>query len=182
MRHAPPWIRVLPLSFALAAFASDGGSGKSQSSSFRAKVSGAESFEARGEGQRTAGGRWKKTSPAAPDLLVVQLRTAPPEDSFELVFTVDVTGKAPDAEVGVYTLRPLDAVGLWIRNGNYSEFYSDKGTMEVKESDAVHIRGTFDVSGKCGRRREACRIEGDFELRRENPAPPPETTAPTTTH
>ncbi len=172
MRHAPPWIRVLPLSFALLAFASDGGSGKGEapSSSFRAKVSGAESFEARGDGQRTAGGRWKKTSP--PELLVVQLRTVPPEDRFELVFTVDVTGKAPGAEVGVYTLRPLDAVGHWIRKGNDTEFYSDKGTMEVKESDAAHLRGTFDVSGKCGRRREACRIEGDFELRGENLAPP----------
>ena len=173
MRHAPPWIRVLPLSFALAAFASDGGSGKGEapSSSFKAKVSGAESFEARGDGPRTAGGRWKKTS-SAPELLVVQLRTAPPEDRFELVFTVDVTGKAPEAEVGVYTLRPLDAVGHWIRSGNDTEFYSDKGTMELKESDAAHMRGTFDVSGTCGRRREACRIEGEFEVRRENPAPP----------
>ncbi len=174
MHHAPPWIRILPLSFALAAFASDGGSGKGEapSSSFKAKVSGAESFEATGDGQRTAFGRWKKASPAAPELLVVQLRTAPPEDRFELVFTVDMTGKAPAAEVGDYTLRPLDAIGHWIRKGNDSEFYSDKGTMEVKESDAAHIRGTFDVSGKCGRRREACRIEGEFELRRENPAPP----------
>jgi hypothetical protein len=174
MRHAPPWIRLLPLSFALAAFAPDGGSGKGQapSSSFKAKVSTAGSFEASGDGQRTAVARWKKTSSATPELLVVQLRTAPPEDSFELVFTVDATGKAPEPEVGVYTLRPLDAVGHWIRNDNYGEFYSDKGTLEVKESDAEHIRGTFDVSGKCGRRREGCRIEGDFELRRENPAPP----------
>ena len=174
MRHASPWIRVLPLSFALAAFAPDGGSGKGEapSSSFKAKVSSAGSFEASGDGQRIAVARWKKTSPAAPELLVVQLRTVPPEDSFDLVFTVDVTGKAPDAEVGVYTLRPLDAVGHWIRSSNYAEFYSDKGTLEVKESDAAHVRGTFDVSGKCGRRREACRIEGEFELRRENPAPP----------
>ncbi len=174
MRHAPPWIRVLPLSFALVAFASDGGSGKGEtpSSSFKAKVSGAESFEAKGDGQRTAGRRWKKISSESPELLVVQLRTAPPEDRFELVFTVDVTGKAPGAEVGVHTLRPLDAVGHWIRKDNDTEFYSDKGTVEVKESDAVHIRGTFDVSGKCGRKREACRIEGNFEVRGENLTPP----------
>ena len=174
MRIAPPWIRILPLSFALAAFASDGGSGKGEAptSSFKAKVSVAGSFEARGDGQPNAVGLWKTKSAAAPGLLVLELRTAPPEDSFELVFTVDVTGKAPDAEVGAYTLQPLDAVGLWIRGGDYAEFYSDKGTVEVKESDASHVRGTFDVSGKCGRRREACRIEGDFELKRGNPAPP----------
>jgi hypothetical protein len=82
---------------------------------------------------------------------------------------VDVTGRAPDAEVGVYTLHPLDAVGRWSRSATDTEFYSDKGTLEVKESNTAHIRGTFDVSGKCGKRWEACRVEGQFDVRREKP-------------
>ncbi len=133
-------------------------------------MSGAESFEASGDGQRIAVGRWKMTSSAAPELLVVQLRTAPPEDSFELVFTDrrDREGARRGGRRPTPCGRSTRS-GQWIRSSNDAEFYSDKGTLEVKESDASHLRGTFDVSGKCGRRREACRIEGEFDLRREKP-------------
>jgi len=166
------WIRMLSLSLALGPVASGGESSKSEtpSSSFKAKVSGAESFEARGKDPRSTAGRRKLTGSATGERLVVQLRTAPSEESFGLVFGIDVTGRAPDAEVGSYPLQPLDAVGQWIRGGTDSEFYSEKGTLEVKESNESHLRGTFDVSGKCGKRREDCRIEGEFDLRREKPS------------
>lgn len=171
MRHAPPWIRILSLSLALGSLASGGESSKGEapSSTYKAKVSGAESFEAGGDGPRSAGSRRKRSGSEPGERLVVQLRTDLPDEKFELVFAVDVTGRAPDAEVSTYTLQPLDAVGRWSRSATDSEFYSDKGTVEVKESNAEHIRGTFDVSGKCGKRREACRIEGQFDVRREKP-------------
>ena len=171
MRHAPPWIRILSLSLVLGPLAFGGESSKEQapSSTYKAKVSGAESFEASGDGPRSTGGRRTRGGTAPSERLVVQLRTYLPDETFELVFAVDVTGRAPDAEVAPYTLQPLDAVGRWTRSTTDTEFYSDKGTLEVKESNAEHIRGTFDVSGKCGKRREACRIEGQFDVRREKP-------------
>ncbi len=171
MRHAPPWIRILFLSLALGSLASAGESSKGEApgSTFKAKVSGAQSFEAAGDGPQSAGGRRKRAGSEPGERLVVQLRTAPADEKFELVFAVDVTGRAPDAEAAAYTLHPLDAIGQWSRGGTDSEFYSDKGTLEVKESNETHIRGTFDVSGKCGKRREACRIEGQFDVRREKP-------------
>jgi hypothetical protein len=167
------WIRVLSLSLALGplAYGGEPSKGEGPSSTFKAKVSGAESFEARGNDPRSTAGRRKLTSSGPGERLVVQLRTAHPEESFGLVFGIDVTGRASDAEVGSYTLQPLDAVGQWIRSGTDTEFYSDKGTLEVKESNGSHLRGTFDVSGKCGKRREACRIEGEFDVRREKPTP-----------
>jgi hypothetical protein len=171
MRHSPPWIRILSLSLALGPLASGGESpkGEAPSSTYKAKVSGAQSFEAVGDGPRSAGGRRTRGGSEPAERLVVQLRTDLPDEKFELVFVVDVTGRAPDAEVGVYTLHPLDAVGRWFRSATDTEFYSDKGTLEVKESNAAHIRGTFDVSGKCGKRWEACRVEGQFDVRREKP-------------
>lgn len=171
MPHHRSWIRVLSLSLALGplAFGGESSKGEAPSSSFKAKVSGAESFEARGNDPRSTAGRRKLTGSGPGERLVVQLRTAHPEESFGLVIGIDVTGRASDAEVGSYTLQPLDAVGQWVRGGTDTEFYSDKGTLEVKESNESHLRGTFDVSGKCGKRREACRIEGEFDLRREKP-------------
>ena len=171
MRRASPWIPILSLSLALAPLASGGESSKEEapSSTFKAKVSGAQSFEAVGDGPQSAAGRRKSFAADAGERLVVQLRNDLPDEKFELVFAVDVTGRAPDAEAVDYTLKPLDAVGRWSRSATDSEFYSEKGTLELKESNAAHARGTFDVSGKCGKRREACRIQGQFDVRREKP-------------